>query len=285
MWAAPGTGTGIRAPALERVDVIRDEQMRRHVAAIVEDPETAEALKHYYRYFCKRPTFSAGYYESFNRPNVTLIDTDGRGLDRITEHGIVFDDHEYQVHCIVITSGYEADADYHIRSGFEIVGRNGLTLADRWANGGRRTLYCVMTREFPNLFLVGNPLHSAFYLNFTSQLNEQAKVMQHLVEHTLKSGHEIVEPSQNAEDAFVDEVRRVAVRNLDFQQACTPGQYNDYGASNERTPLETGGYGLGPVVWEKMLQDWRDDGRCEGFAFTTARSQAAVTPRSWSESG
>ena len=100
-------------------------QIRARVDAVVEDKATAEALKPWYRQFCKRPTFNDEYLPTFNRPNVKLVDTRGRGVDRVTEAGLVFDGVEYEVDCIIFATGFEVGTAYTRRAGYEIYGRGG----------------------------------------------------------------------------------------------------------------------------------------------------------------
>lgn len=264
--AALGTADPVEQKlALERVDFARDEYIRRHVRQAVKSPKTAEALQHYYRYFCKRPTFSDSYLESFNRPNVTLVDTDGRGLDRITENSIVFEGQAYEVDCIIYASGFEADADYHTRCGFEIIGRDGVSLADKWKNGAR-TLHSINTSGFPNLFLLG-AAQGGFYLNFVNRLHQDMKLLTHILDHMIRTGKTVMEPTKDAEDAWVEEIKRYAVVNLDYLQACTPGQYNNWGEAISDAYVQSGGYGLGAVAWETVLQAWRDAGDLRGLTF------------------
>ena len=124
---------------MEMADFKKMEQVRARVDELVADPETAEALKPYYRQFCKRPTFNDEYLPTFNRPNVKLVDTKGRGVDRITEKGVVFDGQEYEVDCLIFATGFEVGTAYTRRAGYEVVGRDGLTLSEKWANGLRRS--------------------------------------------------------------------------------------------------------------------------------------------------
>ena len=255
-----------KARAHERFDFERDEYIRRHVDAVVADPKTAQALKHQFRYFCKRPTFSATYLQAFNRSNVTLIDTDGRGLDRITATGLLFDGKEYPVDCIVYASGFEADADYHTRCGFEIVGRDGLTLAEKWKNGSR-TLHALNTHGFPNLFLLGGT-QGGFYLNFVNRLNEDMKQARHILGHLLASGKSLVEPTVEAEDAWTAEIRRLNFVDTAYLDSCTPGQYNNWGDPLTDAYLQSGLYGLGPIALEDLLKAWRDAGTLQGLIFS-----------------
>ena len=106
-------------------DFRKMNQIRGRVDETVEDPATAEALKPWYRQFCKRPTFNDDYLPTFNRPNVTLVDTEGRGVDRVTETGLVVDGVEYEVDCIIFATGFEVGTAYTRRAGFEIYGRDG----------------------------------------------------------------------------------------------------------------------------------------------------------------
>ena len=124
------------------------------VDQVVEDPATAEALKPWYRQFCKRPCFHDEYLPTFNLPNVTLVDTEGRGVERITEKGIVAGGGEYEVDCIVFATGFEVGTGYTRRAGYDILGRNGQLLSEKWENGPR-TLHGMQTADFPNCFFMG----------------------------------------------------------------------------------------------------------------------------------
>lgn len=255
-----------KARAHERFDFERDEYIRRYVDVVVADPKTAQALKHQFRYFCKRPTFSETYLQAFNRSNVTLIDTDGRGLDRVTGSGLLFDGKEYPVDCIVYASGFEADTDYHTRCGFEIFGRDGLSLAEKWKNGCR-TFHSMNTHGFPNLFLLG-AAQGGFYLNFVNRLNEDMKQIRHILGHLLASGKSLVEPTVEAEDAWVAEIRRLGFIDRAYFDSCTPGQYNNWGEQFTDAHLQSGGYGLGAIALEDLLKAWRDAGDLKGLAFS-----------------
>src|SRR5690606_660609 len=121
----------------ERSDFEKMEEIRARVDAVVEDPETAQKLKAWYRQLCKRPCFHDEYLQSYNRPNTHLVDTDGKGVERITERGVVVAGVEYEVDCIIYASGFEVGTDYTARTGFDAVGRGGLKLSEAWAEGMR----------------------------------------------------------------------------------------------------------------------------------------------------
>src|ERR1700722_8536327 len=136
---------------MELADFKKMNEVRARVDAIVKDPKTAEALKPWYRQFCKRPTFNDEYLPTFNRPNVTLVDTQGKGIDRITEKGVVFEGVEYEVDCIIFATGFEVGTAYTRRAGFEVYGRGGQSLKDRWSDG-MKTLHGFFSHGFPNCF-------------------------------------------------------------------------------------------------------------------------------------
>lgn len=258
-------GEGGIAEALERIDIATQEEIRRHIDAVVDDPQSAAALKPYFRQFCKRPTFSSDYFETFNRPNVTLLDTAGRGLDRITDTSIVLGDVEYEVDCIILASGFEADVDFQIRSGFEIVGRDGVTLAEHWKDGAR-TFQCLFVHGFPNLILVGNPPHGGFYYNWMNKIHEDLEHMVHVVGYMLRSGDTIVEATAEAEERWVRQSTAMAAPPLDFLRACTPGQYNNYGKPDDTLTSNTN-YAAGTQAWEAAMEEWRATGGLAGLRF------------------
>ena len=139
---------------MELLDFQKMNQVRVRAETIINDPNTAEALKPWYRQFCKRPCFHDEYLPTFNRPNVSLVDTDGRGVERVTERGIVANGTEYPVDCIVFATGFEVGTSYTRRAGYDLIGRNGLALSDKWANGWR-TLFGLQANGFPNCFFPG----------------------------------------------------------------------------------------------------------------------------------
>ena len=157
------------ARTMELADFEKMEQIRSRVDQIVHDNSTAEALKPYYRQFCKRPCFHDEYLQTFTRPNVTLVDTAGQGVDRITERGIVANGVEYELDCIIYATGFEVGTEYSRRAGYEIIGRDGITLTEKWANGAS-TFHGFHTRGFPNCFIISN-LQSGFTVNFPHMLS------------------------------------------------------------------------------------------------------------------
>ncbi len=261
------TAEGV-ASTLELADFEKMEQIRSRVDTIVNDPRTAEALKPYYRQFCKRPCFHDEYLDTFNRPNVTLVDTQGRGVEQITERGVVVDGTEYEVDCLVFATGFEVGTDYTRRAGYEIIGRDGLTFTEKWADGAR-TFHGFFVRGFPNCFVISN-VQSGFSVNFPHMLNEQSRHLAHLIGHALEHGVEVVEASQDAEDAWVQTIVDLAQNNLQFLESCTPGYYNNEGKPAERSG-QNGFYGGGSIAFIRLLEQWRADGGFAGLELTPAR--------------
>lgn len=250
------------AATMELADFEKMEQIRQRVDAIVEDPLTAEALKPWYRQFCKRPCFHDDYLATFNRPNVTLVDTGGRGVERITERGVVVDGVEYEVDCIIYATGFEVGTDYTRRAGHEVIGRDGITLTEKWADGAA-TFHGMFSRGFPNLYIF-SIVQSGFSVNFPHMLNEQAKHLGHLLAELRERGVTVVEAAQDAEDQWVRTIEALARNNLSFLEACTPGYYNNEGRPAERS-VRNSSYGAGPVAFVKVLEEWRAAGDLAGL--------------------
>ncbi len=122
---------------MEMANFEKMEEIRARVEAQVDDPELAEKLKPYYKMFCKRPTCSDIYLPTFNRPNVELVDTDGKGVEQITENGLVVNGKEYPVDCIIFSTGFEVGTSYTRRAGYDPAGRDGLSLSEHWRAGTR----------------------------------------------------------------------------------------------------------------------------------------------------
>ena len=246
---------------MELADFAKMEKIRSRADSIVEDQETAEALKPYYRQFCKRPCFHDEYLPTYNRPNVHLIDTDGRGVDEFTEKGVMFDGKEYEVDCIIFATGFEVGTDYSRRAGYSIIGVNGMSVSEKWSNG-LSTYHGMHSRGFPNCFFFG-PAQSAFTATYTFSLDENSVHLAHIMTELKKRGATRVEASQAAEDAWVNTIIQKARLTEDFQKSCTPGYYNNEGHVNVNPQNNT--YGGGPIEFFKLMKKWRAKGNLEGL--------------------
>ena len=246
---------------MELADFAKMEKVRARAAALVADPQTAESLKPYYRQFCKRPCFHDAYLQSFNRDNVTLVDTDGRGVDAFTENSVVFAGREYPVDCIIFATGFEVGTDYSRRAGYGITGVDGLTVSEKWADG-MRTYHGLHARGFPNCLFFG-PAQSGFTATFTFSLDENSINAAYLLAELKKRGVTRVEASAAAEESWVQTVIRKARLTENFQKSCTPGYYNNEGHV-EFKPQNTF-YGGGPIEFFRLMKAWRERNKLEGL--------------------
>ena len=251
------------AAIAELADFQKMEQVRARVDTIVQDSATAAALKPYYRQFCKRPCFHDEYLQTFNRPNVKLIDTQGRGVDRITERAVVVDGKSYEVDCIIFATGFEVGTDYTRRAGYEMYGKGGVTLTEKWANG-LSTFHGFQTRGFPNCFFMG-VTQTGFTANFPHMLNEQSHHIAYIVKQAMARQAKIVETSDRAEADWVATIQRLKANNQQFFAECTPGYYNNEGKPGQGNSLLDGQYGGGPEEFFQIIRKWRDEGTLSGL--------------------
>ena len=251
------------AARLELADFRKMEQIRARVDSIVRDPATAEALKPYYRQFCKRPCFHDDYLPAFERPNVTLVDTGGKGVDRVTPRGVEVAGREYALDCLIFATGFEVGTDYTRRAGFDVVGREGLALSEKWADGVA-TFHGVLSRGFPNCFFMGG-IQSGVSPNFTELYDRQSRHIAHIVERGLERGARTIETSPQAEAEWVRTLQASARANRGFQESCTPGYYNNEGRPGEGPGWFGGNYGGGVHEFFKLLDDWRANGDLRGL--------------------
>ncbi len=251
------------ARKVEMADFLNMEDIRARVESIVQDPATAEALKPWYRQFCKRPCFHDEYLQTFNRPNVHLIDTQGRGVERITERGVVVAGREYELDCIIFATGFEVGTDYARRAGYEVHGRDGATLTDKWKDGVR-TLHGIHIHGFPNLFMM-SIAQSGLTVNFPYMINEQAKHLAYCVAEAQRRGARSFEVTAEAEADWVATILARAQDHTAFAESCTPGYYNNEGQLSPQARQNMFFMG-GPLEFVELLDRWRTEGRMEGLA-------------------
>ena len=247
-----------------------DEKMveiRRRVDQVVADPETAAALKPWYRQLCKRPCFHDEYLDAYNRPNVHLVDTDGRGVERIDETGVWVGDDHYDLDCIIYASGFEVGTEFARRSGFETVGRDGETLTEHWEDG-MRSLHGMNVHGFPNLFIAGFSQAANLISNVPHNLVEAGRTIAAIIDHAQSTGAEQVEVTAEAEDAWIELLESNPRRFAGGSPDCTPGYYNNEG--QELTPAafrSSLGYPDGPVAYFEYIEQWRTSGDFAGLEF------------------
>ena len=252
-----------RAELMILADYRKMNQVRARVDTIVEDPATAAALKPWYRQFCKRPCFHDEYLQTFNRPNVTLVDTHGQGVERLTERAVVANGQAYEVDCLIFATGFEVGTAYTRRAGYDIVGRGGKTLSQHWANG-LRTLHGLTARGFPNCFFLGFT-QTAITISVPVALSEQARHVAYMVSEAKARNCHVLEPTARAEEDYVQEVRSLARLGQRFYRECTPGYYNSEGAAGNRNGFFSEMYGAGPLRFFEVLEEWRSTERMPGL--------------------
>lgn len=248
---------------VEIADMTKMEDIRNRIQALVDDPNVAESLKPWYRQFCKRPCFHDDYLPTFNRPNVELVDTQGKGVERITKTGVVANGVEYPVDCIVFATGFEVGTSFWRRAGYDVVGRDGVPLSDKWKDG-LRTYHGFHTHGFPNAFFMMG-LQSGLTPNIPHALNEQALYLAHVIGRVIEDGHETVEATPEAEEAWVRLINDSPSRNADFFERCTPGYYNNEGKPGQGDGWLGGFHPEGFIALFEVYRKWRAENRLEGL--------------------
>ncbi|MGK0400970.1 MAG: cation diffusion facilitator CzcD-associated flavoprotein CzcO [Candidatus Azotimanducaceae bacterium] len=207
-----------------------DYMMRIHkrIDEIVEDPRTADALKPWYMFMCKRPCFHNEYLPSFNLPNVHLVDTQGQGITEISPKGPVFEGREYDLDLLVYATGFEVQ-----QTGIynDIVGEDGVNLQDKYKDG-IRTLLGIHTAGFPNLFIMGG-YQASFQFNLTDMLQTQGDHIAECIDHVRSKGYHTLDVTDAAEAWWVQQVIEHRGKT-NRSEECTPGYYNFEGNEQRR---------------------------------------------------
>ena len=248
--------------AYEDSDNEKMDEIRARVDALVRSPATAEKLKAWYRQLCKRPCFHDSYLQAFNLPNVQLVDTNGRGVERISERGVVVAGVEYPVDCIIYASGFEVGTPFERRAGFDLIGRGGVKLSEHWAQG-MRSQHGMHVHGFPNAFFVQPTQGANLISNVPHNLVEAGKTIGQLIKHAIDKGHRQIEVSLEAENAWVDLLLSGPGRLIGSQD-CTPGYYNNEGRDAGLVSKLAVGYPAGASAYFKYLDTWRNNGRQSG---------------------
>ena len=254
---------------LEEADFEKMVQVRARIGEIVRDPATAEALKPWFSLYCKRPCFHDEYLQTFNRPNVTLVDTAGRGVERVTPRGCVVAGVEYPIDCLIYATGFDTQGDLAHRSGFAVHGVGGRSLSDKWS-GGLATFHGMHAHGYPNLFVISQA-QSGMSPNFPHMLSEQATHAAHIVGEALARGIRSVEADVQAERAWVQTILDQGAGRAKFLESCTPGYYNNEGQVSEGL-ARSFPYGAGPIAFIQLLREWRAKGDMVGLELDGAHA-------------
>jgi len=236
------------------------EHIRKRTETIVKDKATAEALKPWYNRLCKRPCFHDDYLPTFNRPNVTLVDTEGKGVDRITDKGLVVKGKEYEVDCIVYATGF--DVTPYAGFSMPVFGRNGQSLAEKWKDGAT-TLHGIHVNQFPNMFIVSTT-QSGWGANFPHMMDEQARHIAYIIKEAQVRGVDLIEVTPEAEAAWVALHEELSINMTRVWADCTPSYFNNEG---QVSPVikRNGGFGGGVQHLIDVFKGWREAGKMEGL--------------------
>ena len=250
--------------AFEDSDFEKMEEIRARVDSIVSDSQAAQDLKAWYNQLCKRPCFHDSYLQAFNEPSTRLIDTDGKGVERITATGVVVAGVEYPVDCIIYASGFEVGTDYTRRTGFDLTGVDGLKLSEAWADG-MRSLHGLHVRGFPNAFFVQPTQGANLISNVPHNLTDSGRTIATVVAEAKRRGTTRVEVSQKAQDDWVALLLTGPGRMMMGSADCTPGYYNNEGQAMGPGAKYNVGYPYGASAYFRYIDGWRKSGTFEGL--------------------
>ncbi|KAK4201979.1 hypothetical protein QBC40DRAFT_295115 [Triangularia verruculosa] len=254
---------------LMMLDVPRAEKARARIDDIVNDPETAAALKPWYPVWCKRPTFSDEYLQAFNLPHVHLVDTDGKGVDSATSAGLVVQGKEYPLDVLVLSTGYRSPGygglDPVKRTGINMFGRGGKSFSDKWKAQGASTFHGIISHGFPNFFFSPTGQFGQTPNNVET-LDTAVEHMTHFIKKAEEKagGVAVIDPTTEAEEEWAMEaVKRAA--NLAALTVCTPGYMTLEGEFNKpnQDPAEMmknarmGIWSEGILSFSKLLEAYR----------------------------
>ncbi|KAG8156549.1 hypothetical protein KVR01_013653 [Diaporthe batatas] len=261
------------------LDVPRAEQMRKYIDSKVHDKSVAEKLKPWYGGWCKRPAFHDHYLDTFNRDNVTLVDTDGKGIDAYSENGLVVNGEEYNVDLIVFATGFTVTGTKGgcptQQTGAPVIGRDGRSLEEKWLGSDYATLFGSATNEFPNYFFQG-PMGNGATPNICSSSDLTARIVAHTIARARQEAQvadkAVIEATRNAELWWTDEIKRRALW-FSLLPTCTPGFFNgeSKGFFDKKTPeqidaeLRRMPWGTGPLDYKARMCSWMDLGSLDGF--------------------
>ncbi len=252
---------------VELADMAALHSIHRRIDDSVHDQEKAEALKPWYGFFCKRPGFNDQYYPAFNRSSVTVVAAP-LGIDQITDRGVVVDGNNYEVDLIIFATGFETGTPTSSRYGYDVVGREDLTLTQYFADGVK-TLHGLMSKNFPNFFEL-NLSQNAYRVNFTFMLDRKSNHSARIIAHALTNGITTIEPTDEAQKTWGKIVRDANKERMQYMAACTPGYYNGQGDLTRAFFGDT--YRQNETIFWDMIDQWWDSRTFEGLSLSTPAS-------------
>ncbi|KAH7320653.1 monooxygenase [Stachybotrys elegans] len=260
-------------------DIPRAERLRRRVDEIVQDKETAQGLKHWYYSWCKRPCFHDDYLPTFNRPNVTLVDTSGHGIERFTEKGLVANGVEHELDLLILATGYmvfrgATNMSPGYRFEIDITGTDGLNMDAAFAEDVQ-TLHGVCRSSFPNMFFAGSA-QASLTANQIMSMDCFAKHVAYMImesQRRLGTGRALIEPTQAAQEDWGNQAAAASL-SMSGMVGCTPNYLNNEGDVDKLRALgpevqakisRAGIWGRGINHYMGALEAWREDGGLKGL--------------------
>ena len=250
---------------LERIDFENMERVRQRIADVITDSATAELMMPWYSQSCKRPCFHDEYLPAFNRPNVHLVDTDGKGVNEINERGVIVNGVEYPVDLLIFASGFEVTTDYTHRLGFDPKGRNGVSLSEAWAEGPA-TLHGVLSNGFPNMFMIST-VQGAQATNFVHSITETAQHVAFLIEQCVKGNYATIEPETAAQENWFETLFAQLWGIARYNATCTPGYLNSEGGGDMRSARAIA-WMTSVLGFSEYVENWRKQGDLAGLVLT-----------------
>ena len=250
---------------LERIDFENMERVRQRIADVIKDPVTAELMMPWYSQSCKRPCFHDEYLPAFNRPNVHLVDTDGKGVNEINERGVIVNGVEYPVDLLIFASGFEVTTAYTHRLGFDPKGRDGVSLSEAWAEGPA-TLHGVLSNGFPNMFMIST-VQGAQATNFVHSITEAAQHVAFLIEQCVKGDIATIEPETAAQENWFETLFAQLWGIARYNATCTPGYLNSEGGGDMRSARAIA-WMTSVLGFAEYVENWRQQGDLAGLVLT-----------------
>jgi cyclohexanone monooxygenase len=219
------------------------EQIRARVDATVKDPKTAEALKPYYSYGCKRPAFHDEFLTTFNMDHVTLVDTAPLGVREINAKGVVHGGVEYPLDVLIYATGFQ----WMATSTFEmIIGRGGQSLRQKWQSEGTKTFLGLHSHGFPNLLIMSGPQGGGGQFNFTRGIESHTDYVVWMLTTLRDRGASLIDVKQEPEDEYAAHCREADTRTRPLRDCVS--YYNGEGKAE---PGSLAYYG-GPKKWHDL---------------------------------
>ena len=245
-------------------DMEQMDKVRSRIDNLIEDESTAEGLKPWYAMMCKRPCFHDEYLQSFNRANVTLVDTKGLGVESIDETGLTVDGQHHEVDCIIYSTGFEISSFYVRRLGFEIYGRNGVSMTEDWSKpSGPHTMHGIFTHGFPNMMMF-SLVQGGQTINFVHLLYELAIHVSEIVKQCKDEEIKVIESTEEAEAAWWDKIMEYLMASAEFRANCTPSYMNAEGKPDP-SMIKIATYNGSMTQYGQILRDWRAEGDMPGL--------------------